>query len=441
MLQPDRVEYCFSLKHELPDVEFKGPGKRQDNPLFGRVMRAAMALANRRGGGIIILGVSEQSTGLSFDGLTPEQLYSWKHEVIADGFNSHTNAHIEFERQEYEHQGKTFLILDIHEFASIPIMCQKEYRDKSNPKIPENQCPVILRAGAFYVRTPNKPESKEMLASEMVRTLFELVIDKGIQSFVTRTKLAGITVAPVPEEKELFEKQVRGWSSPLLEKIRSRGYWNIHIRPVAFKQERLPLAQLRQRVIRASLDYRGWEFPYITPQAPDIGNDWIGLENQQQWALQAWRLFQSGHFIAEVGLLDDWEEKLSHPTREDWVPNKHLSILDVIFRLTEIFGFASRLAITDIYRDERSLVIDAALCNVRDRTLYDRGALNSRFPVFGYSTAAEQIPYTTTLAKEDIIARPRELAREAAQHIFERFGWDPSDQLLATVQSELRIHA
>ncbi len=203
----------------------------------------------------------------------------------------------------------------------------------------------------------------------------------------------------------------------------------------------MPLSQLRQLVIRASLDYRGWEFPYVTPRMPETGNDWIGLENQKEYGLQAWRFFQSGHFAAEVGFLDDWEDKLAHPLREDWTPGVLLSILDVVFRLTEIFGFASRLATTDVYRDERSLVIDATLCHVRDRKLQDRGALNGRFPVFGYSTAAEQIPYTTTLAIEDIIAHPRELPLEAAQHIFERFGWNPSNQYLATVQSELRIHA
>ncbi len=75
-----------------------------------------------------------------------------------------------------------------------------------------------------------------MLAGEMVLALFELVIDKGVQAFVTRTKLAGINIAPLPENKELFEKQVQGWTSPLLEEIRSRGYWDIHIRPVTFQQ-------------------------------------------------------------------------------------------------------------------------------------------------------------------------------------------------------------
>lgn len=441
MLQPDRLAYCFSLTHELPDVEFKGPGKGRDNPLFGRVVRAAMVMANRRGGGIVIISVAEEQTGLNFVGLTPDQLATWKYESIAGGFNSYTNVPIEFDRLVYEHDSKTFLVLDIHEFATVPVMCIKDYRDKSNTKMPESQCPTILRAGSFYIRTLNKPESKEMLTSEEVRTLFELAIEKGIQSFVTLTRLADIHIAPPPEDKELFAQQVQRWTGTLLKEIRSRGYWDIHIRPVTFVQERLPLSELYPLLMRASLNYRGWEFPYITPQMPNTGNDWIGFEIQEQWALQAWRFFQSGQFAAEVGFLDDWENLLPQLTREDWAPGKFLSVLDVVFRITEVFGLASRLATTDVYRDERSIVIDLTLCNVQGRILYDRGALNKRVPVFGYTTAAENIPHIVTPAKEDIIARPRELALEEAQYFFERFGWHPSIQLLASIQSEISIHS
>jgi hypothetical protein len=33
MLEPDRVAYSFTLPHELPAVEFNGPGRRGENAL------------------------------------------------------------------------------------------------------------------------------------------------------------------------------------------------------------------------------------------------------------------------------------------------------------------------------------------------------------------------------------------------------------------------
>jgi hypothetical protein len=440
MLQPDRLAYCFSLTHELPDVEFKGPGKGRDNPLFGRVVRAAMVMANRRGGGIVIIGVAEEQIGLNFIGLTPEELETWKYESIAGGFNSYTNVPIEFDRLVHEHDGKTYLVLDIHEFASVPVMCVKEYRDRSNPKMTDDQCKIILRPGAFYIRTLNKPESKEMLTSEEIRTLFELAIDKGVQSFVTHTKLAGINIAPPPEDKELFARQVEGWNGPLLTEIRSRGYWDIHIRPIIFQRERLPLSQLYQLLRRAAVTYRGWEFPSVTPRTPETGLDLIGLEDQMQNELQAWRFFQSGQFAAKAGFLNDWGDKLTYRFQGDGAHTELLSTLEVVFRLTEVYGLASHLATTDIYRDEQSVVIDLTLCNVLNRRLFDRGT-SGAIPLGGYTAKVNDIPRTFTLAKEDIIGRPQELAREAAHYIFERFGWSPSDQLLTTIQSELQIHS
>jgi hypothetical protein len=60
----------------------------------------------------------------------------------------------------------------------------------------------------------------------------------------------------------------------------------------------------------------------------------------------------------------------------------------------------------------------------------------------GNTTSAQVIHYPkTSFAKEDIIGRWRELAREVAGYVFERFGYDPSDQVPTSMQSEIRIHS
>jgi hypothetical protein len=287
MLQQDRIDYCFSLKYELPDVEFKGPGKGRENPLFGKVVRAAMAMANRRGGGIVIIGVTETAAGLSFDGLTAEQLATWKHEYVADGFNSYTSSHIEFDIIEHEHDSHMFIILDVHEFAIVPIMCTKSYRDNTDKQKPERDRKVVLYENSFYVRTINKPESRQMQTSEEVRLLIETVIDKGVQSFVTLTKLAGIQIAPAPGDKELFDAQLQNWTGSILEEIRSRGYWDIRIRPVTFQPERLRLSELYPLLVRSLLNSGPVEFPYTTLGRPETGATSISLEYQKEFYLQS----------------------------------------------------------------------------------------------------------------------------------------------------------
>ena len=97
------------LKHELPALEFKGPGFARDVPLFGRVVRAAIGMANRYDGGLILLGVSQHGVNFVLEGLTEQQLASWTHEMITDGVNKCAEPAIAFDRMEYRRDGRAFL--------------------------------------------------------------------------------------------------------------------------------------------------------------------------------------------------------------------------------------------------------------------------------------------------------------------------------------------
>ena len=82
--------------HETPGVEFKSPGSRSDRPFFARVARAALSLANRRGGGSIIIGVREGPgpQELIPEGLTPEQLHTWNHDEIAAALDLYADPYV-----------------------------------------------------------------------------------------------------------------------------------------------------------------------------------------------------------------------------------------------------------------------------------------------------------------------------------------------------------
>ncbi len=450
MIDNDRIQYYLNLKNELPNVEFKGPGNKWDNPLFGRVVRAAIGMANRPGGGTIIIGVAEEAIGLDFVGLPDGQLKTWKYEEIADGFNSYAEPPIQFDRQEYEQDGHTFLVLDIHEFVDAPVICIQEYRDKTNPKTPDEHCKVILRAGAFYARSVNKPETKEVLGIEGMRPMLQLAIDKGIRAFVTHAQVVGLPLSAEARvnTRALFEEQLQSWTSTLLEDIRSRGYWHVVIRPSTFEQERIALSKLFPLIQRTALSIRGWEFPFVegvTAAQRKTSTDWVGIENEWDRILEAWRIYQSGQFVHESGILDDWLDRSKYtPAGEQWQPGLQISVPGLVFRLTEVFEFAARLAVADTYRLDESLVVEATLHNTEGRALYDTGTYGQfpkmgRLPMFDrHVTSGKFIPYRKELLKEEIIAQPWDLALGAAQYLFERFGWNPSKDLLKNIQSEIK---
>jgi len=92
--------------------------------------------------------------------------------------------------------------------------------------------------------------------------------------------------------------ELQDWDGAPLDEIRSRGYWDTRIRPATYQKDRVPLPELRQLLMQAAGHYRVWGFPYGTSQHPERGLTWIGLENQQEYSLQAWRFFQSGQLAA-----------------------------------------------------------------------------------------------------------------------------------------------
>src|SRR5205823_5185950 len=128
------------------------------------------------------------------------------------------------------------------------------------------------------------------------------------------------------------------------------GYWNVIIRPQTFEKERIPLSELAPLIRRTAFNIRGWQFPYTEGGRLETGEDWVGFENQWDRVLEAWRLYQSGQFVHISGIFDDWLDKSKHhPAPEGWAPNRQLSLVGVIYRLTEIFELAARLAVADTY--------------------------------------------------------------------------------------------
>ena len=65
-----------------------------------------------------------------------------------------------------------------------------------------------------------------------------------------------------------------------LDKIRTRGYWRVVIRPTMFEENHVPNhADLLPIIQRNSVQLRGWDYPHVDYQNPPLtGSDWVGQE-------------------------------------------------------------------------------------------------------------------------------------------------------------------
>ncbi len=105
-----QVEKLLTLQHESPDVEFKGPGPRSDDYLRAKVARAVMGMVNKRGGGIVIIGVNERNR--KPEGLSSNDVESWRNnDHVIDSLASYMEPPAIVELSIEEFQGKNFVFL------------------------------------------------------------------------------------------------------------------------------------------------------------------------------------------------------------------------------------------------------------------------------------------------------------------------------------------
>jgi hypothetical protein len=226
--------------------------------------------------------------------------------------------------------------------------------------------------------------------------------------------------------------------SGLLGKIRSRGHWRVVIRPGTFVEKRVSnISDLYPLLQKTSVQLRGWDFPHLGTQTElHRDKDWMGQESEWEEYLEMWRFYQSGQFIDFLGLDEDWRDqsKLSPPPK-DWKPCLFLDVEDTLFQFTEFFEFAARLAMTEAGDEQVHLEIDLRGLKGRGLKFEVRRAGSSYRRIL--KADAGQIPYKVDLPRIQLITERSELALKPAVELFQRFGWNPSLDMLRDMQGEL----
>jgi predicted HTH transcriptional regulator len=146
----------MSLSRELRGVEFKGPGPSSNRRLFAQVVKGVLGMANRRDGGRVIIGVEDHGNTLRPVGLNETNLASWNFDDVADRMAVYADPNVNFDLEVREYNGNRYVVLQVEEFADVPVLCKRAYDD-------------VLRDGACYVRTRRKQEAGNFRNSDTSR--------------------------------------------------------------------------------------------------------------------------------------------------------------------------------------------------------------------------------------------------------------------------------
>lgn len=219
-----------------------------------------------------------------------------------------------------------------------------------------------------------------------------------------------------------------------IEKIKTRGYWEIVIHPSRFVERRVAnILDLREIVRTRQVAIRGWSFPHYGRDEPQVRADHIVQEVDFLAHVESWRLYQSGMFVYLGGYRIDWAEQdtalfggLGRPA-----PGTGLGVADTIWILTEAFEFAARLALTEAGDDRMRIAATAHDLSGRVLQIELPGRdLPPRFRLEGL----DALPQAGEFSREKLAAEAKIIALDWAREVFRRFGWDASSEVLREIQ-------
>lgn len=226
-------------------------------------------------------------------------------------------------------------------------------------------------------------------------------------------------------------------TSYIREKIRTRGYWQVVIRPSRYQANKVAnILDLPRILERSKVSFRGWDFPHLDRRhEPDIKNDYAEQATDWDMHVEYWRFHQSGQFVHLNAFIEDW----ASPTTllrvaADWKPVKRFLVLSNLFRFTEIYEFASRLAVTAAGDDSMNIEIQLHLLAGRTLLL----GHPDRVPFVSECRASiPDFTHQREYSTKELASQTRELALTPALELFRRFNWDVSLESLKDLQSEL----
>ena len=194
----DDLREAIAIGREHRGIEFKGPGMRTEKAFQVKIIRAVLGMANKPGGGVVVIGVDDNGTTLHATGLSKSKLATWTYDDFASNVSNYADPYVDFNLGVVGMDEKSFVAIEIKQFDELPVICKK---DSFN----------VLRNGALYVRRKGKNETVEVPSHvemrEVVTRASEFAARQIVASYVNLRDHLQNTNNAVPNSEESFDSE------------------------------------------------------------------------------------------------------------------------------------------------------------------------------------------------------------------------------------------
>lgn len=428
MTSQEVLEQLLAVGNESPSFEVKGPGSLKDKPYVAKVARVAIAMGNRRDGGVVCLGIDDTKMTAMLPGLDSAQAAEWAdYDNVAAALAKYADPPVTFTLDSFRlSNGANVVALDVEEFETVPHVCKKSF-------------PGELQDGMTYVRSRGKPESVPVPNSAEMRALLDLATSKGVREFVRVAGAAGIELGSSKAQAQIdldsYEAERRtAWSDPgpVVIDILAWGYTDIAVRPTEYSTGRVLPVDLESFVVDNAVRLRGWPVPFVDYTTPRARHGtWLGQDIVQQGTpnQEAWRICGSGQFLHRRALVTDLSDSPELRSSAATATGA-VAVWDVLLYMVEIAEFGARMATA---LDVASISFAVGLAGIKGRQLIagDRRRELST----DHLVASASLHAHAAVDSARLLIDARQVGVELAQAFFQQFGAKIPDQTLYDYQS------
>lgn len=182
---------------EERNLEYKRSMNWDEPATKAKIAKSAIAMANIPDGGAIVIGVEKKGETYDPVGMDPGHIESFKQDDVMHYVNEkYADPYVELTVRLVSKNNKSFLVIQIHEFAQLPVICKHDGLEN-------------LKQGALFTRSRVKYETVQVKGQTEMREILDLAVDKEIRRLHSRGLLPFL-VSPSKEDNQAFEQQRGG---------------------------------------------------------------------------------------------------------------------------------------------------------------------------------------------------------------------------------------
>jgi hypothetical protein len=189
----DQVVLALDTCVESQSIDFKESAPWE--ALQFKIIRTALAMANLRDGGVLVIGASESDDRWNLTGISDGDLSTYDVDNVVDAIHKFASPSVGVALVLVAYRNeRRFLAAQFSEFVDTPVVCRRDGPLNSG-----------LKQGAVYVRPPGLARTTEVRSAEQMHDLLELAAEKRARRMLETARRIGLETPPArkPFDEEL----------------------------------------------------------------------------------------------------------------------------------------------------------------------------------------------------------------------------------------------